>query len=102
MTSAISFIVVMLAVFAIITSLTGRIPKTGRSSNASGEVMKATITNRNKMAEKAVTMKLKGEDGKKYKVKLKPDEAKLWIKGDAVKIVFSENKKEKNIFCRTR
>lgn len=94
MTSAISFIVVMLAVFAVITSLAGRIPKTGRCSDASGEVMEATIVNKNKMAEKAVTMKLKGENGKKYKVKLKPDEAKLWIKGDKVKIVFSENKKD--------
>ena len=37
-------------------------------------------------------MKLQDENGKKYRVKLKADESRLWIKGDCVEIVLSDKK----------
>lgn len=83
----------LIAVFLILTSLINRIPSEGRSSDAAGEKIQAVIINENRTAEKATRMKLKDENGRLYRVKLKADEARLWIKGDNVTIVLSDNKK---------
>lgn len=84
---------VMLVAFTIISKVASRIPKTGRCNFANGEVINAVIVNENRTAEKTATMKLEDGDGNRYRVKLKDSEAKRWIKGDTVKIVFSEDKK---------
>lgn len=84
---------VSLLAFVIISKISGRIPKTGRCIDANGETIEAVIVNENRIAEKAVTMKLMDSDGNRYRVKLKDSEAKMWIKGDTVNIKFSEDKK---------
>lgn len=73
--------------------VSNRIPKTGRAISNKGEIITATITNNNTYADKAVTMRAE-KDGRKFKVKLKPTEARLWIKGDSIKILLVENSKE--------
>ena len=73
--------------------VSNRIPKTGRAISSKGEVITATITNSNTAADKPVTMRAE-KDGRKFKVKLKPTEARLWIKGDSIKILLVENSKE--------
>lgn len=85
-------VLVLVALFSV-SSITSRIPKKGRCSNAAGEEIEATIVNHNPTAEKATTMRLKDKNGKRYHVKLKPSEAKLWIKGDSVKIILSKTSK---------
>ena len=84
---------VILLAFGGVLSFANRIPKTGRCPDASGKEIEAKIINRNPTAEKAVTMRLKDENAKKYRVKLKAGEAKLWIKGDSVRILCSETSK---------
>jgi len=93
MTEVVMILAVMLFMFVGIGSVANRIPKTGRCPDASGKEIEAVITNSNKTAEKAATMHLKGDDGKNYKVKMSSTEAKMWIKGDRVKIILSENSK---------
>lgn len=73
--------------------VSNRIPKTGRAISNKGEIITATITNSNTAADKPVTMRAE-KDGRKFKVKLKPTEARLWIKGDSIKILLVENSKE--------
>lgn len=97
MTGAVVIIALMLFLFVGISSVANHIPKTGRCFDASGEIITATITNKNRTAEKAVTMKAKDLSGRRYKVKLKASEAKLWIKGDSVKIILSEKSKNYRI-----
>lgn len=97
MTEAVVIIALMLFLFVGTASVANRIPKTGRCFDAAGEKISATITNRNRTAEKAVTMRAKDAAGRRYKVKLKASEAKLWIKGDSVNIILSEKSKKYRI-----
>lgn len=86
-----SVFIVLLA-FLLVIRIANRIPKTGRYNSAAGEKIEAVLMNENHTAEKAATMKLVDKDGRKYRVKLKADEARLWIKGDTVEILLSEKK----------
>ena len=76
--------------------VSNRLPKTGRATLNKGEIITATITNNNTQADKPVTMRAQ-KDGRKFKVKLKPTEARLWIKGDSVQILLVENSNEYRI-----
>lgn len=76
--------------------VSNHIPKTGRAISSKGEVITATITNTNTQADKPVTLRAE-KDGRKFKVKLKPTEARLWIKGDSIQILLVENSKEYRI-----
>ncbi len=87
-----SVFIVLLA-FVLVIRIVNRIPKTGRYNSAAGEKIEAVLLNENRTAEKTATMKLMDKDGRRYRVKLKADEARLWIKGDTVEILLSENKK---------
>lgn len=82
----------ILLFFLAIVKTVNRIPKRGRSNEADGEKIVATITNENRVADKPATMKLVDKDGNKYRVKMKTDEAKMWIKGDSVGIILSDKK----------
>ncbi len=93
MLEIITNVMVSLLVFLLVISIVNRIPKTGRYNSAAGEKIEAVLTNENRTAEKASTMKLMDKDGRKYRVKLKSDEARLWIKGDTVEILLSEKKR---------
>lgn len=93
MTGFILSVFIVLLAFLSVVRITNRIPKTGRYNSAAGEKIEAVLTNENRTAEKATTMKLVDKDGRKYRVKLKADEARLWIKGDNVEILLSENKR---------
>lgn len=84
---------IILLVFSLVMRIVNRIPKTGRYNSATGEKIEAVLTNENRTAENAATMKLVDKDGRKYRVKLKADEARLWIKGDTVEILLSDNKR---------
>ena len=74
-----------------VLKIANRIPKTGRCNYANGKKIQAVITNTNRSAERAAVMKLVDENGKKYRVKMKADESKMWIKGDSVDILLSES-----------
>ena len=93
MLEIITSVIVALLVFLSVIRTVNRIPKTGRYNSAVGEKIEAVLTNENRTAEKASTMKLMDKDGRKYRVKLKADEARLWIKGDTVEILLSEKKR---------
>lgn len=88
-----ALVIVTIALIGV--SAASRIPKTGRYPDVKGDTVQATITNRNIMAEKAATLRAKGSDGRKYKVKLKPTEAKMWFKGDTIEILLDSNDKKK-------
>lgn len=88
---AMSVFFVLLAFLIVIKNI-NRIPKKGRSNEAQGEKIEATITNENRVADKPATMKLVDKDGNKYKVKMKSDEARMWIKGDTANILLSDEK----------
>lgn len=90
MTELVMIVVVMLLMFVGISSIANHIPKKGRCFDAKGAEVTATITNNNRTAEKAVTMRAKDQNGRRYRVKLKASEAKLWIKGDSIRIILSE------------
>ena len=88
-----SLVVVVLALSLFWASRTvNHIPKTGRDGNARGDKITATITNENKKADSVATMCAE-KDGRKFKVKMKPTEAHLWIKGDDIEIVLNEDGK---------
>lgn len=89
----ISIAVIFVTLVLLSSAIANRIPKTGRYPDAKGETTEAVIVNTNKKAERSATMRLLGDDGRKYKVKLKPSEAKMWIKGDKVKIIVDSDKK---------
>ena len=62
---------IILLAFVLVMRIANRIPKTGRHNSAAGEKIEAVLTNENRTAEKAATMKLMDKDGRKYCVKLK-------------------------------
>ena len=95
MGAALTIIVLMLLVFLAMNSIINKIPKTGRDPDARGEKIVATITNTNKTADKAVWLRAKSAQGRKFKVKLKASEAKLWIKGDEIRVVLSNENPRK-------
>ena len=97
MLEAISLIVVLFALFSCYIAFLSRIPKRGRYPDANAEIITAIITNTNKTAEKAATLRAKADDGRKFKVKMTPTEAKLWIKGDIINIALSSDKKKYRI-----
>jgi len=84
---------IILFAFLLVMRIVNRIPKTGRYNSAAGEKIEAVLANENRTAERTATMKLVDKDGRKYRVKLKADEARLWIKGDTVEILLSDNKR---------
>ena len=87
------WIIVFLIVVLLANAFANRIPRTGRAGITKGEEISSIITNDHKGGMGAKTMHLEG-NGRKFKVKLKPDESHLWIKGDKVKVLVSyENKK---------
>ena len=88
-----SIVIIFLICFTIMNLTVSRIPKTGRYADACGEVIEARITNTNKVAERAAVLRAE-KDGRKFKVKLKPTEAHLWIKGDSINITLSEDEKK--------
>ena len=97
MTTILVFLGLGLVIYAIATSVAGFIPKRGRCIDAEGEEIFATIINKNNTAEKPATIRAIDENGRKYAAKLRPTEAKMWIKGDKIKIVLSEDKKKYRI-----
>ena len=86
------FVIILLIGLVLVNCTTNRIPSTGRFADANGEVITATITNTNRASDKAAVMKAQ-KDGRKFRVKLKPTEAHLWIKGDSINITLSEDGK---------
>ena len=92
---SIIIVVVMLIAFLLLTLKANHVSKTGRDPDAKGKTITATITNKNKTADKAVVLRARDRDGRRYKVKMKPTEAKLWIKGDEIKIILSKDNPRK-------
>lgn len=88
--------VILFAGIMWIGYVSNRIPKTGRATSTKGSRITATITNSNKYADRCVVMRAES-NGKKYKVKMKPTEARPWIKGDSIEIHLVENSKEYRI-----
>lgn len=86
------FVIVVFFGFLWVNYISNHIPKVGRDGEAKGEIITAVIKNRAKVADRSAVMLLE-HDGRKFKVKMKPEEAHLWIKGDSVRIILSENKK---------
>lgn len=84
-------------IYATVLSIVGYIPKKGRSLDCEGEEILATITNSNLRAERTISIRAVDGDGVKYKAKLRPTEAKMWIKGDKIRIVVSKDKKNYRI-----
>ncbi|MBQ3023554.1 MAG: hypothetical protein IJD91_09640 [Clostridia bacterium] len=84
-------------IYALLVSINGFIPKRGRCIDVDGDEIIATITNTNKKADKPSTIKAIDESGRKYAAKLRPTEAKLWIKGDKIKITLTKDKKNYRI-----
>ncbi len=88
-----AWIVVFLIVALAVNVLINRIPRTGRAGITKGIRVDAVITNKCKNGLGTKTMRLTG-NGRKFKVKLKADEAHLWRKGDSVSVLISnENKR---------
>jgi len=94
MLETISLIVVLFALFSCYIAFLSRIPKRGRYPDANAQIITATITNTNKAAEKVATLRAKADDGRKFKVKMTPTEAKMWIKGDIINVALSSDKKK--------
>ena len=86
MTMMMMFVGVALFIYMVVISKEGYVPKQGRWIDADGEEIFATITNINKNADRHSIIRAKDENGKKYSAKLRPTEAKFWIKGDKIKI----------------
>lgn len=88
-----AWIIIFLIVVLAVNVFINRIPRTGRAGITKGAEIDAIITNKCKSGLGAKTMHLSG-NGRKFKVKLKADEAHLWHKGDSVKVIISnENKR---------
>ncbi len=93
MLSELTLVMVIVAITLFVANRTvNKIPKTGRDGKASGERITATITNTNKYSDATVTLRAE-KDGRKFKVKMKPTEAHLWIPGDSIDIVMNEDGK---------
>lgn len=82
-----------LFIYMIVASMNGFIPKRGRWIDVDGEEIIATITNTNKNADKYATLRAVDENGRKYSAKLRPTEARMWLRGDKIKITFTKDKK---------
>lgn len=94
-----TFLVIALAIMLIwYNSVICRIPKTGRYGISTGKEVYAEITNTNKGADRPVTLRAQA-DGRKFKVKMKPTEAHLWIKGDRIKILIDETNQKNYRIC---
>lgn len=94
-----TFIVIAIAIMLIwYNSVICRIPKTGRAGISTGKEVLAEITNTNKGADRPVTLRAQA-DGRKFKVKMKPTEAHLWIKGDKIRILIDESDSKKYRVC---
>lgn len=87
------FVIAVLIGFIFINHSANHIPKTGRDADASGEIVEAVITNRAKGADRSAIMRAV-HNGRKFKVKMKPTEAHLWIKGDTVRVILSADGKK--------
>lgn len=87
------FVIAILIGFIFVNYSASHIPRTGRSADASGEIIEAVITNRAKSADRSAVMRLV-HNNRKFKVKMKPAEAHLWIKGDTVRIILSDDTKK--------
>ena len=83
-------IIVILIALVWSNFVTNRIPKRGRLDVSDGETITATILNTNKIPDHTATLKAKGGNTL-YKVKIKPGESHLWIKGDDIKILVSKS-----------
>ncbi len=86
-----------LLIYIAVVSITNFIPKRGRWIDADEDEVIATIINQNRNADKHSTLRAMDENGRKYAVKLRPTEAKMWIKGDKIKITFTKDKKNYRI-----
>lgn len=89
--------IVIIAFFCLlwVSLVANRIPETGRAGITTGKTINGTIVNQNKRADRCATMKLRAEDGRLCRVKLKSTEARPWIKGDTVQILVSEENEKK-------
>lgn len=97
MTEVVMIIFFMILLFAAVSGIANHIPKKGRCFDADGQEVIATITNTNRTAEKAVTIRAVDDNGRRYRAKLKASEAKLWIKGDKIRIILSDRSKNYRI-----
>lgn len=86
-----SYVVILIIIMLIVSVCTNHMPKHGRAGLTSGKEIDAEIVNQNRKSDRAATLKAKA-DGRCYKVRLKPTEAHLWVKGDTIKILVNENK----------
>lgn len=87
------WVVIFLIVVLAFNVLINRIPRTGRAGITKGIRVDAVITNKCKNGLGTKTMRLEA-GGRKFKVKLKSDEAHLWIKGDSVSVLVSNDNKK--------
>lgn len=90
------FVIAMFLGLMWVNYSVNHIPKRGRAADASGKAEEAVIVNSAALADRSATLRVK-YNGRTYKVKMKPTEAHLWIKGDKVKIMFSDDKKRYRI-----
>ena len=93
-----SFIIILLVLLLCYSAIANRIPKTGREGISTGKEVTATIANINKGADRAVTLHAEGE-GRRFKVKMKPTEAHLWVKGDKIRVIISNDNPKKYRVC---
>lgn len=89
MTGIVVSLIIIVLLFIALSAWANHIPKKGRCFDADGKEVVATITNTNRIADRAVTMRARDDEGRRYRVKLKASEAKLWIKGDRIRIILS-------------
>ena len=97
MTMAMMLAGAALLIYVFVASINGHIPRRGRWIDVDGEEVVATITNSNRNADKYATLRAKDENGRKYAVKLRPTEAKFWIRGDKIKITLTKDGKNYRI-----
>ena len=83
------YVIVFLIALLWINFVTNRIPKTGRKSIENGTKISAVITNSNHFPDHSVTLRAQDGNSRKYRVKLKQSESRLWIKGDEIDIIVS-------------
>ena len=85
------YVIVFLIALLWINFVTNRIPKTGRKSIENGTKISAVITNSNHFPDHSVTLRAQDSNLRKYRVKLKQSESRLWIKGDEIDIIVSSS-----------
>lgn len=86
--------IIIVFLLLVFNMLILRIPKIGRAPITKGEIIECTITNFRKKSFNNIYLHAEG-GGRKFKVKLRSEEAHLWIKGDKIEVIVSEeNKKE--------